>query len=79
MNRKADQRMKIYHAALVFGGIVNMTTPAKAHLGHMGELAGHGHLAGVAAIGVAAAIAAALAARKLKKKPEQETAQETSS
>ena len=79
MSRKAGQRMKIYPAAIFFSGIVAMATPAHAHLGHMGELAGHGHLAGIAAIGAAAAIAAALAARKLKKKAKQKTAEETSS
>jgi hypothetical protein len=38
--------------------------PARAHLGHVGELAGHGHWVGVAALGTAVAVAAALAARK---------------
>lgn len=71
--------MKIYRTAIFFSGIAGMATPAKANLGHMGELAGHSHLAGVAAIGAAAAIAAALAARKLKKKPKQKAAEETSS
>ena len=37
------------------------SSPAHAHLGHVGELAGHSHLAGVAA-GVAAAALAGLAA-----------------
>ena len=79
MSRKAEPQMKTYQAALLFSAIAGMATPASAHLGHMGELAGHGHLAGVAAIGAAAAIAAAMATRKLKKKPKQETAEETSS
>ena len=52
-----------------------MATPASAHLGHLGELAGHGHLAGVAALGTAAAIAAALAARKLRQKAGQKAGQ----
>lgn len=61
--------MRFYQAAIFLGGFVSMATPANAHLGHVGELAGHGHLAGIAALGAAAAIAAALAARKLKQKP----------
>ena len=71
--------MNFYKAAIIFSGIVGMAVPANAHLGHMGELAGHGHIAGIAAIGAAAAIAAALAARKLKKKARQKAAEETSS
>lgn len=71
--------MKTYQAALCFSAIAGMATPARAHLGHMGELAGHGHLAGVAAIGAAAAIAAALAVRKLKKKARQKSAEQASS
>jgi len=79
MSGKAGQRMKIYQAAIFFSGIAGTATPAKAHLGHMGELAGHGHLAGIAAIATAAIIAAALAARQLKKKRRQKAATETSS
>lgn len=64
---------------MFLGGIVMMATPANAHLGHVGELAGHGHLAGIAALGAAAAIAAALAARKLKQKPKRNETEEASS
>jgi hypothetical protein len=35
-------------------------TPAQAHWGHVGELAGHAHLLGVGALAAAAALAAAL-------------------
>lgn len=63
--------MRFSRSAIFAGAIAGMTTPAYAHLGHVGELAGHGHLAGIAALGAAAVIAAALAARKLKQKPKR--------
>ena len=51
---------------------------ALAHWGHLGELAGHGHLAG-AALGAAAAIlAAALPARIRDQVDSEENAAETS-
>lgn len=43
---------------------------AQAHMGHVGELAGHAHWVGVAAVLGAAALAAAVA--KAGKKAEQE-------
>jgi hypothetical protein len=42
--------------AMLFGGI----SGALAHWGHLGELAGHGHLVGVALGAAAAVLAAAL-------------------
>lgn len=48
---------------IVFGG----TQAAFAHLGHLGEVAGHGHLVG-AALGVAAAAMAAVLAAKARAK-----------
>ncbi|MGI9512690.1 MAG: DUF6732 family protein [Anderseniella sp.] len=75
--------MRFFRSAIFPGAIAGTATPAYAHLGHMGELAGHGHLAGIAALGAAAAIAAALAARKLKqkpnRKPKRQEAEEASS
>ena len=40
------------------------SAPAQAHWGHVGELAGHGHLIAVGAAAAAAALAAALALSK---------------
>lgn len=36
--------------------LVFIATPAAAHVGHIGEVAGHGHWVAGAAIGIAAAI-----------------------
>ena len=47
---------------------------AQAHWGHVGELAGHGHLIGLGAAAGAAALAAWLAAGR--KKGEDETGEE---
>ncbi len=50
---------------------------AQAHIGHIGELAGHGHLLGIGALAAAAALAAALArARKRDREAEEEAADE---
>lgn len=45
---------------------------AHAHLGHVGEVAGHTHWIGIAALGLAAGVAALLPSRK-RKKAEGET------
>lgn len=37
-----------------------LSTPAHAHWGHVGELAGHGHVIGIGLLAGAAALAAAL-------------------
>ena len=74
--RKTGQTMRFCQSAIFLGGLFTMATPAWAHLGHVGDLAGHGHLAGIEAIGAAAAIAAALAVRKLKKKPKRKETKE---
>lgn len=42
-------------------------TPAQAHLGHVGEVAGHSHWIGLAATAAAAAIAVAVSALGKKK------------
>lgn len=56
------------------------TVPAYAHLGHIGELAGHSHWIGLGAVGVAGAIAAAAALLPKKKRgePEDQEAEEVS-
>lgn len=47
----------------------SLTLPgiASAHLGHVGEVAGHTHWIGIAALGLAAGVAALLPSRKRKK------------
>jgi len=47
------------------------TTPALAHIGHLGEVAGHGHWIAAGAVG-AAALAAWLAAKGKGRKAEAE-------
>ncbi|MEP1207316.1 MAG: DUF6732 family protein [Rhizobiaceae bacterium] len=46
--------------------------PAHAHWGHVGELAGHGHVIAIGAAAAAAALAAALARGKPKEQDEEE-------
>lgn len=53
-----------------------MAVPARAHLGHLGELAGHGHWVGAGALVGAAAIAALLADRKRKQRIKEEKAKD---
>ncbi|MEL6505724.1 MAG: DUF6732 family protein [Pseudomonadota bacterium] len=57
-----------------------LTTPAQAHWGHVGEVAGHGHLIGIGLLAGAAALAAILAAARRKEKeedtPEEEASEE---
>lgn len=50
----------------VFALIAAAPVPALAHLGHVGEAAGHSHWIGLAALGVAAAILALLPRGKRK-------------
>lgn len=40
--------------------LLSISTPAFAHLGHVGELAGHAHWVGLGAVIVAGALAAAI-------------------
>lgn len=47
-------------------------TPAMAHWGHLGEVAGHGHWIAVGAIGAAALLAAALAKPKIEDEEDEE-------
>lgn len=51
-----------------------LTTPAYAHLGHVGELAGHAHWVGLGAVVVAGALAAAIG--KLTDKDQGEETEE---
>ncbi|MCC2111668.1 MAG: hypothetical protein KDJ16_06515 [Hyphomicrobiales bacterium] len=51
---------------------VAVTAPAEAHIGHLGEVAGHGHWVAVAAAAAAAAIAAALALKARKRDTDSE-------
>lgn len=46
--------------------LILLSTPALAHIGHLGEVAGHGHLIGIGAIGLAGLVGL-LGARKGKK------------
>lgn len=45
---------------------------AHAHWGHVGEVAGHGHIIGIGALAAAAALAAALAAARGKRAEQSE-------
>lgn len=49
--------------------------PAVAHIGHLGEVAGHGHWAAAGAIAIALGIAA-LGARKGKKVEEEDVTED---
>jgi len=51
---------------LILTGLMGPATPAVAHIGHLGEVAGHGHWVAGAALGAAAAIALWKAAKGLK-------------
>ena len=71
--------MKTFSYSLIsmFGFAWAMTGVAQAHIGHIGELAGHGHWIGVGALIGAAALAAALArGRKAGVKKEADEAEE---
>lgn len=60
--------MKIFaYAIFAFAG---SAVPASAHLGHVGELAGHGHWIALGALGLAAGLAAAAAFLDRKKRRE---------
>jgi len=50
--------------------------PAAAHVGHLGEVAGHGHWVAGAAIGLAGAIALWAGTRGRKQEPEADEAGE---
>lgn len=46
--------------------------PAAAHIGHIGEVAGHDHLTGLAALAGAAALVAAAAIAKARRKAKED-------
>jgi Family of unknown function (DUF6732) len=66
--------MRYLPASTVFLLASVSTTPAFAHLGHIGELAGHSHWIAIGASGLAAAIgvAVALAGKKAKKEAQDD-------
>lgn len=51
-------------------------TPAMAHIGHIGEVAGHGHLIGAIAIGLAGALAVLVGPKRGKDEDEEEISDE---
>jgi hypothetical protein len=53
-----------------FAALLVISSPAHAHLGHVGEVAGHSHWIGLAAVGAAAAIAVAVSTLGKKKDAE---------
>ena len=56
---------------LIFFLMALAPTLAHAHWGHVGELAGHGHIIGIGALAGAAALAAALRKPRRDKSEEQ--------
>ncbi|WP_029057650.1 DUF6732 family protein [Stappia stellulata] len=51
----------VFASGVVLAQLVAGTTAAAAHGGHVGELAGHAHWVGIAAVAAAAALAAGVA------------------
>lgn len=64
--------MKLSHISLS-ASLLLVPGPALAHFGHLGEVAGHGHILGWGALAAAAALAAALARRGKPKKENDES------
>jgi hypothetical protein len=58
-----------------FAALLVISSPAHAHLGHVGEVAGHSHWIGLAAVGAAAALAIAVSALGKKKDAEAKDAE----
>jgi len=61
------------HRILIAGLAAATPTAAFAHAGHLGELAGHSHWVGVAALAGAALVAGVIALKDRKRKQEDET------
>lgn len=61
------------HRILIAGLAAATPTTAFAHAGHLGELAGHSHWVGVAALAGAALVAGVIALKDRKRKQEDET------
>jgi len=62
------------HRILIAGLLAATPTAALAHAGHLGELAGHSHWVGVAALAGAALVAGVIALKGRKRKQEDDTA-----
>jgi hypothetical protein len=67
MRTSRTNTMKYVAPTSAFVAVIAMTAPAHAHLGHLGDVAGHSHWIGVAAAGAAAAIAIGLSVIGKKK------------
>lgn len=61
------------HRILLAGLAAVTPTAALAHAGHLGELAGHSHWIGVAALAGAALVAGVIALKDRKRKQENDT------
>jgi len=69
--------MKTVSIFLTLLAVPLMPQNAQAHIGHIGELAGHGHFLGIGAVAAAAALVATVAiARRRDRDVEDETADE---
>lgn len=64
MHRNNFRRL-IYSFGLIYS---LLSVPAFAHLGHLGEFAGHSHVAGALLVGLAAGLAGILAAHSKRLK-----------
>ncbi len=71
MGKFPKRRRKALRLIFSFFLILISSVSAHAHLGHLGELAGHSHWIALGAGTVAAAIAAALGKRKMDKEKEE--------
>lgn len=67
--------MKLSRSLVVFvtGIAVCLPGPALAHGGHLGDLAGHSHWAGLAAVLGAAALGAAVAKLRKRRRPQSDS------
>ena len=70
-----DQAMTYAFRLPAFAALLLIASPAHAHLGHVGEVAGHSHWIGVAATGAAAALAIAISVFGKKKDAEEKDAE----
>ncbi len=61
---------------LITMSTVFLTSPVYAHLGHVGEIAGHAHWVGLGAVVVAGALAAAIGKLTQKDSDEEENEEE---